>query len=429
MRWFYTLLFYCCLPLIITRLLWRSRKAPAYRQRLSERFGFSSRHTTKHSLPSIWLHTVSVGETIAAYPVAQHLLETYPQYVLWVTTTTPTGSARAQDLFSEEITQGRVIHSYMPYDLPDCLARFIKQARPVCAIFMETEVWPNTLAMCNKKNIPCVLINARLSEKSLLKYQRVISFSQKTFSQFTHVVAQTLQDAERLGKLGAASVTVSGNIKSEVSVSPALVEKASLLRKQWSCEGKKTVVIAASTHVSEDEIMLSAYRELHAEYPSSRLVIVPRHPERFSSVKQLCIEQGWQVACRSEGDSITESTQIIIGDTLGELLLFYGASDIAIMGGSFIEHGGHNMLEAAVWGLPIISGPSVYNFAQIAEEMQSQNALVLVNNQQALTATLHQLINDTSKSTSLGCNAKQYVEQSTGAVEITAAVIQTILMK
>ena len=429
MRWFYTLLFYCCLPLIIARLLWRSRKAPAYRQRLSERFGLSSRHTTKYSLSSIWLHTVSVGETIAAYPVAQCLLETYPQYTLWVTTTTPTGSARAQNLFFEEIAQGRVIHSYMPYDLPDCLARFIKQARPVCAIFMETEVWPNTLAACHKRRIPCVLINGRLSEKSLQKYQRIASFSQQTFSQFTHVMAQTQQDAERFRKLCDAPVMVSGNVKSEVSVSPALAEKASLLRKQWSSEGKKIVMIAASTHVSEDEIILSAYRELHVEYPSLRLVIVPRHPERFSRVKKICIEQGWQVACRSEGDSLTENTHIIIGDTLGELLLFYGASDIAIIGGSFIEHGGHNMLEAAVWGLPIVSGSSVYNFAQIAEEMQGQNALVLVNDKQGLVATLGPLINDSGERALLGSNAKQYVKQSTGAVEATIAVIQTLLRK
>jgi 3-deoxy-D-manno-octulosonic-acid transferase len=424
MQWFYTFIFFCCLPLIVVRLLWRSLKAPAYRQRLAERFGFLPSSNYSQSSPSIWLHTVSVGETISAYPVARRLLESYPQYTLCITTTTPTGSVQVQNLFAEEITQGRVIHTYIPYDLPDCLSRFIARMRPVCAIFMETEVWPNTLSVCNKKRIPCVLINARLSEKSLKKYQRISSFSKKTFSRLTHITAQTQQDVERLQALCSVPMTVSGNIKSEVTVSPALSEKAELLRKQWSGNGKKTVIIAASTHAGEDEVILLAYRELYAHDPSLRLVIVPRHPERFATVKQICIAEGWQVACRSESDSLTEQTQVIIGDTLGELLLFYGASDIAVIGGSFIEHGGHNMLEAAVWGLPIVSGKSVYNFSQIAEEMQSQNALVLVDNQQELTIALQKIINHSGE---LGSNAKKYVDQSTGAVEATISVIKTLL--
>lgn len=429
MRWLYTLFFYICLPLIVCRLLWRSLKSPAYRQRLTERFGFLPSADVRQSSVSIWLHTVSVGETISAYPIACRILEAYPQYTLWLTTTTPTGSARARDLFSEEITHGRVMHSYMPYDLPDCMARFIQKIRPVCAIFMETEVWPNTLTVCNKKRIPCVLINARLSEKSLQKYQRLASFSQQTFSLFSHIVAQTKNDADRLRALGSMPVTVSGNIKSEVCVTPELSDAAKQLREQWSSNGRKVVMIAASTHAGEDEVILSVYRELLGEHPSLRLVIVPRHPERFADVEQLCLAQGWQVALRSKERSVVDNTQVIIGDTLGELLLFYGASDIAIIGGSFIEHGGHNMLEAAVWGLPIISGPSVYNFSQIAKDMQDQNALILVDNQQVLVVTVDQLLRDTCGMALLGSNAKQYVKQSTGAVETTIALIQTLLLK
>jgi 3-deoxy-D-manno-octulosonic-acid transferase len=427
MRWIYTLIFYGCLPLIVVRLLWRSIKAPLYRGRWAERFAYYS--TTRKPVDSqtVWLHTVSVGETIAAYPFALRLLDAYPQYSLLVTTTTPTGSTQVRRLYAKEIASGRVQHQYMPYDLPDCLSRFVKYWQPVCAIFMETEVWPNTLACCEQRSIPALLINARLSEKSCTGYQRMGTFAEQTFSRFTHIIAQSEADVARLRTLSRSPISVSGNLKSDIMISDDLREEAARLKREWSSNGEKTLIIAASTHKGEDEIILMAYRELLAEHSDIRLVIVPRHPERFEFVVKLCREQGINVACRSQPNTVTSDTSVIIGDSLGELMTFYGASDIAVVCGSFIEHGGHNMLEPAAWGLPVISGDSVYNFSTIAADMQHQNALVILSNEDELTVSLQRLLRSASESTLLGSNAKRYVEQTSGAIHKTLEVMTLIL--
>jgi 3-deoxy-D-manno-octulosonic-acid transferase len=427
MRWVYTLLFYGCLPLIVALLLWRSIKTPEYRARWTERFACYSKTFKPSSSTTIWLHTVSVGETIAAHPLALRLLDTYPQYSLLVTTTTPTGSAQVRRLYAKEIASGRVQHQYMPYDLPDCLSRFVNYWQPVCAIFMETEVWPNTLACCEKRSIPTILINARLSEKSFNRYLQMGAFAEQTFSCFTHILAQSEADATRLRILSRSPISVSGNLKSDIIVSETLRHDAVQLKKEWTSNGEKTLIIAASTHKGEDEIILSVYRELLLEYFHLRLVIVPRHPERFEQVTQLCRDQGVSVARRSNGNAVTPSTQVIIGDSVGELMMFYGASDIAVVCGSFIEHGGHNMLEPAAWGLPVISGDSVYNFSTIAGDMQRQNALVVIASQEELMRELQRLLASQNQRAVLGRNAKQYVDQTAGAINKTTNVIASIL--
>lgn len=424
MRWLYTIVFYCCLPFIVCRLLWRSIASPAYRQRWSERFAFYS--SQKKLTSSIWLHTVSVGETVSAYPFARQLLTMYPQHTLVLTTTTPTGSAQVCRLFNDELKTQRVVHYYMPYDLPDCLQRFITCFQPQCAIFMETEVWPNTLTACHKKNIPTILLNARLSEKSFNKYQKINAFAKKTFSLFTHIIAQTKEDAERFKVLSSSTISVSGNLKSELTISSLLREKAKILHNKWSDDGKKMVLIAASTHEGEDEIILSAYQTLLLIHPLLLLVIVPRHPERFEKVTRLCEAGNWHVARHSQKNSVNENTQIIIGDSVGELMMFYGAADIAIIGGSFIAHGGHNMLEAAAWALPIVSGSSVYNFLNIAENMQAENALILVNGQKDLEKALEKMLADTDVRALLGNNAKRYLDQSGGALNKSIGVIKSL---
>jgi 3-deoxy-D-manno-octulosonic-acid transferase len=425
-RLLYTVIFYGLFPAIVVRLLLRSVQSPQYLQRFSERLGFFPL-AEKNIGASIWIHTVSVGETIAAKPLIEALLQIYPQHSLVITTMTPTGSAQVHALFSQHIAQGRVQHSYIPYDLPDCVNRFLRRVKPQIAIFMETEVWPNILFACHQRDIATVLINARLSDKSLRAYQKVISLSRATFSTFTHVSAQTQSDASRLQLLGANPVSVSGNIKLEITVSHDLRQQAEQLKQDWSLLGEKKIIVAASTHRGEDEIILAAYQHLLDQQENVLLLIVPRHPERFEAVRQLCVNQGLATILRSKNTAVEASTQVMVGDTMGEMMLLYGVADIAIVCGSFITHGGHNMLEPAAWGLPIISGNSVYNFAKVSEDMVSQNALALVSDKQQLVEKLQQLLADTSLALSMGENAKKYIESNVGALSKTMLVLKKYL--
>lgn len=427
----YTLFFYLALPLIVLRLLWRSVKAPAYRQRWSERFGFfsvSPRAKQSDVEQVLWLHTVSVGETIAAKPLVVALLASYPNHRLLMTTTTPTGSAQVQRLFADEISQGRIAHCYIPYDIPGAISRFLNSAQPQLAIFMETEVWPNVLHACQRRHIPTVLVNARLSERSLKGYQRFNWLTGPVFSKFSAVAAQDEAGAERLLHAGARPVSITGSLKSEITLEGELIRQAQEVKKQWSAQGQRRILIAASTHQGEDEIILDAYQSLLDANPDLRLILVPRHPERFPVVRQLC-QKSFKVQCRSDNQAIVDDTQIILGDTMGEMMLFYGTADIAIVCGSFIDHGGHNMLEPAAWGLPIISGPSTFNFADIANTMQQKNALLITDDfrSSTLSSVIQHVLTNSQQSQSLGQAAYSYVESNRGALKKTLAVIDDLL--
>ncbi len=428
MRFLYTLVFYFTLPLIVLRLLWRSRRSPLYRQRLSERFGFFPiKHQSVPSSPVIWLHTVSVGETISARPVVLGLLEQHPQHHLVITTTTPTGSQQVYRLFQSQLDAGRISHAYIPYDLPFCIERFLTRVKPQLCIFMETEVWPNIIEECQQKQIPTVLINGRLSEKSLKGYQRFLSLSQAVFSSFSKIIAQTKEDAERFSLLAKSHIDVSGSLKSEISIPNSLQKEARELKQQWSNNGMKKIIIAASTHEGEDEIILSAFSALLKKNQQLVLVLVPRHVERFEDVKKMCRAYKFFCSSRSDVSTFSDDTQVLVGDTMGELMLLYGVSDIAIVGGSFVERGGHNMLEPAAWGLPIISGASVFNFAGIAKEMSAQDALVLVDDQQSLIEAVSSLLDDEQRSATIGNNAEKYILASKGALKKTLSIIDDVV--
>ncbi len=413
-RLLYTVIFYLLLPFIVLRLLWRSVKAPAYRSRLLERFGV---FPCKHSLltKTVWLHTVSVGETIAAKPFVNNFLIAHPDHQLLITTMTPTGSAQVKHLFADELNKGRVLHSYIPYDVPDCLQRFLKTTQPDVAIFMETEVWPNTIAACKKRNIPILLINARMSKKSFAGYHRFALLSYPTFNAIDTVLAQSQDDADRIKRLGAATIHISGSIKSEITVDKSLSAAAKQLKREWSSHESKKIIIATSTHEGEEALILSIYQSLLKQY-DILLVLVPRHPERFEKVKALCKSEGFSVISRSDNKRPTSQTQVIVGDTMGEMMLMCGASDIAIVCGSFIPHGGHNMLEPAAWGLPIISGDSVFNFQKITDDLQKEKAMLLVSNQAELSKSLCSLLDDEKLRVSLGGSAKAYVKRCQGAL-------------
>lgn len=408
-RWLYTLLFYLITPLLLLRLWLRARKAPAYGDRIAERFGFFSPSVKPGG---IWLHSVSVGETIAAAPLVKRLQQQYPDLPVTITTMTPTGSERVEALFGDS-----VFHVYAPYDLPDALGRFLKKVQPSILIIMETELWPNTVRACEVRNIPVVLANARLSEKSARGYQRFAPLTQSMLQGLSCVAAQHTNDANRFLSLGlpAEQVQVTGSIKFDTTVSDALRAQAATLKAQWSEQGKRCIVIAASTHDAEDQMLLAAAKQARVECPDLLLVLVPRHPERFDAVAELCEE--FQCARRSTGAEPESGTQVYLADTMGEMMLLLGCADIAFVGGSLIERGGHNMLEPAAWGLPVITGDSDFNFLAISELLQQHGGLVKVSDQAALNQQLSVLVMDRAVREQQGQAALAVVNDNRGALD------------
>ncbi|WP_295877879.1 lipid IV(A) 3-deoxy-D-manno-octulosonic acid transferase [uncultured Zhongshania sp.] len=420
-RFLYSAFFYLILPLVLLRLLWRGWQAPAYRHRIAERFGFFQAPAQKHGL---WIHAVSVGESIAAAPIIEYFLAEHPALPVVVTTMTPTGSERVKAMFGE-----RVFHVYAPYDLPDAVSRFLKRVQPSVAVIMETEIWPNMVCQTASKGIPVLLANGRLSERSARGYGRLAALTRAVFSQFSQVVAQSADDGARFVALGVAAenLTVSGSIKFDLAIPSLLRDQARELREQWF--GARPVWIAASTHAGEDEILLAAHKALLAKQANALLLLVPRHPERFSKVAELITAAGFSLQRRSEyrqGNSVIDA-QVILGDTMGELLLLLGCSDIAFVGGSLIEHGGHNTLEPAAWGLPVLSGPSDFNFSEISALLQGAGGLRTIVDAEDLAETLQGLMADSQRAEQQGAAAKQVVDNNRGALQRLLTVIEQAL--
>ncbi|WP_439850438.1 lipid IV(A) 3-deoxy-D-manno-octulosonic acid transferase [Pseudomonas syringae] len=386
-RTLYTVLFHLCLPLVALRLWLRARKAPAYRQRIGERFA--------RGLPAmlhggIWVHAVSVGESIAAAPMIRALLAQYPQLPITVTCMTPTGSERIKALFASE---PRIQHCYLPYDLPWAAGRFLDHVQPRLGIIMETELWPNHIHQCARRGIPVVLANARLSERSARGYARFARLTRPMLSAMAWFAVQTEAEAQRFRDLGARPecVTVTGSIKFDLSIDPQLLERAAQLREQWRA-AQRPVWIAASTHAGEDESVLSAHRTLLTSHPDALLILVPRHPERFDSVHALCQQQGFATVRRSTAQPVTPDASVLLGDTMGELLFLYALADIAFVGGSLVPNGGHNLLEPAALARPILSGPHLFNFLEIAAKLRNAGALEEVSDATTLAAVVQRLI-------------------------------------
>ncbi|ROR98813.1 3-deoxy-D-manno-octulosonic-acid transferase [Sinobacterium caligoides] len=417
-RVFYSLLFYLLQPLFLLRLLWRSIKAPAYRQRLLERYALYFKHRLNNK-PTIWVHAVSVGETIAAAPMVRELQRRYPNHSLLVTTTTPTGSDRVHHLF-----RGSVEHVYAPYDLPLAQWRFLRRYQPVIAIVMETELWPNMVAACHGRGVPVLLANARLSAKSARGYAKFSRLTRPMLRRLSCVAAQNGTDGQRFLELGLNpdNLLVSGSIKFDVELDNALRAQAEELRRQWH-QNHRLVIIAASTHAGEDEQLLNAVQQLDASREGVLLVLVPRHPERFEAVATLVQERGLQLARRSREESVQASTEVLLADTMGEMLLLLGASDVAFVGGSLIEHGGHNVLEPALWRLPVLTGPHMYNFQEITEQLESQGGLKRVTTEVGLLDELRRLSEDECYRVEMGENAYRVVKSNRGALDKLLAVI------
>ncbi|MFT7288507.1 MAG: 3-deoxy-D-manno-octulosonic-acid transferase [Halieaceae bacterium] len=421
MRIAYSALFVLLLPIIVARLLWRSRRAPAYRERLRERLGLFAAPVDER--PVIWLHAVSLGETLAAKPLVERILDELDGYQLVITTTTPTGSQQVRRLFGQ-----RVFHVYAPWDTPGAVSRFLKRARPQLLILMETELWPNMLHHCARQGCAVMLANARLSARSAAGYARLPRTTRRMLSQLDWIAAQSVADADHFLQLGMdpARMAVSGNIKFDLRLLPSLHSEARGLRSAWGLEARPTFIFA-STHAGEDAIALEAFRRLRECQPRALMLLVPRHPERFEDVARQCSAAGWRVQRRSREQPLTEDVDLLLVDTLGELLLLYGVADVAVVGGSFIPHGGHNPLEAAVWARPILSGSSMFNFAEPTRQLSAAGALEQVDDAESLGARLCALLEDPAQCRRRGDAAAAVVSANRGALSALFGALQRLL--
>jgi 3-deoxy-D-manno-octulosonic-acid transferase len=419
LRTLYTFLLYLLTPLVLLRLAWRGLRARDYWYRWPERFGSIAPALGERV---IWIHAVSVGEVQAAEPVVRALLEQYPDYSLLVTTVTPTGSARVTALFGQQLA-----HVYAPYDLPGAVSRFFDRVRPRLAIVMETELWPNLYQACQRRAVPLLVINARLSVRSVAGYRRVRGLAGDTLAAVTEIAAQTETDARRFESIGAnpAIITVTGNLKFELRIPPSLLERAEVLRRDWGVG--RPVWIASSTHEGEDELILRVFDQLRKQFSDCLLVLVPRHPERFEPVAALCVQQGYATVLRSEHVSCTPETAVYVGDTMGELPLLYAAADVAFVGGSLVPHGGHNLLEPAALGLPAVTGPHVFNFVEICELLIDAGAAVKVADTDELLQTVIGWLGDANERHQVGQRGRQVVEKNRGALQAVMAIIDRYL--
>jgi 3-deoxy-D-manno-octulosonic-acid transferase len=409
MRYLYSALFYLLLPLVVLRMLWRSRQAPAYRRRLAERFGVFDREPDQR--PVIWVHAVSVGETLAAAPLIEDLLRIYPDHAMVVTTTTPTGSERVQALFGD-----RVFHVYAPWDLPGAVRRFLTKIRPRLLLIMETELWPNMIHYSHGADSRILLANARLSARSARGYARLSALTRPMLRQLDTVACQNSVDGQRFLELGlpTAALHITGSIKFDLELDQALLERAEQLRASLGAPGRPVLVVA-STHPGEDERALEAFARVREVAGDCLLVLVPRHPERFDDVYALCQRAGWQVVRRSTGADPGPSTDILLGDTMGELLLLLGAASIAVIGGSLVERGGHNVLEPAAWGVPVVTGPHMFNFAQISELLTAAGAMLMLDDPDSLADSLLELLQDPARCRQMAEAGRRVVADNRGA--------------
>ncbi|MBI1195009.1 MAG: 3-deoxy-D-manno-octulosonic acid transferase [Gammaproteobacteria bacterium] len=421
----YTLLLYLASPILMARLYWRGRKAPAYRQRWAERWGFGNWRSER---PTIWIHAVSVGEVMAALPLARAILEKHPDYPLIVTTTTPTGSDRVVSALGT-----RAHHVYMPYDMPGPIRRFIRRTRPALLIVMETEIWPNLFHACKRKGVALILANARLSRRSADRYARFRGLVADTLSCCSRIAAQGAKDAERFVRIGAHPelVTETGNIKFDFPLPEQLDQNVAALRALWHRDvaHPRPVLLAASTHEGEEEQILEAFAEIRRTVPDLLLVIAPRHPERFGEVAELCGAKGYHVVKRSasRNRSTALECEIFLGDTMGELLDLYAAADLTFVGGSLIPRGGHNVIEPAALRCPILFGPHMFNFSEVSRNLLQAEGAIQVSNAQSLARETVALLHDPQARALLADRAYAVFESSQGALPRTMALIAETL--
>lgn len=419
MRFVYILLVYLLAPLVIAHEAWKALTNPGYRGRLGQRLGFVPRLSQPGSL---WLHAVSVGEVQAAAAVVHELQRRHAGLSIVITTVTPTGAQRARALFKDS-----VLHCYLPYDLPGSVSRFLDRIDPQVAIILETEIWPNLYAELGRRKIPLVLGSARVSTKSVDRYRRMASLFKDTLSHGMMIGAQTTSDAERFRAIGAAAdrVQVTGNVKYDLEIPAATVAAGVALRRQWGEE--RPAWIAGSTHEGEEEAVLQAHAAVCSKHPQALLILVPRHPQRFENVRALLRKRGVPFAQRSLGQVPDASHAVFLIDTLGELQMFYAAVDVAFVGGSLVPIGGHSLLEPAVLGLPMVSGPHTHNGQDVADLLVQCGALQIVRSREELAMRVRAWLDNAALADEDGARGRQAVAANRGAVNRLVAMVEPLL--
>lgn len=401
---------------------WRYRKDPLHNTRFGERLTFYNNYNKVRS-PKIWMHTASVGEVSAALPLLRQLIATYGASELLVTTTTPTGAQVLKKALGESVS-----HLYLPFDQCFLMRRFLQRQKLQTVILFETEVWPSLITESNNKNIEVILVNARMSEKSKRNYLKFKSFTRFIFNKISLVVAQTKAESSHFYDLGAVSCQHSNSLKFSVRIDEKLREKSIKAKHNWLVStNNKKIIIAASTHPKEERVILEAFNQLKAAGLNIVLILVPRHVERSDDVESLCLQQNLSVMRYCEGAIPDKSVDVVLVDVVGKLFELFGLAAVAIMGGTFIKHGGQNFLEPAAWGLPTVSGKSDYNFSEIAKELSYRGALTQVDDVVSLTATLKNLLSNESLAKKLGNAAKEYSSKNDDAANKTMSIITPLL--
>jgi len=422
LRVIYSAILYLFLPFVLLRLLVRSHRNPALRAHWMERLGYV--RALGNDRPLIWFHAVSVGEVRAAKPLVDVLRGEYPGLQILFTTMTSTGADTVVQLFGET-----VIHRYVPYDLPAPVRRFVNITRPCCLIVMETELWPNLFHYCRITNVPVILANGRMSRKSAGRYRLVSGLTGDTLKNITAIAAQSEKDAECFITLGALAenVSVTGNLKYDFPLPDDFNTRLHELKRDWPPE--RPVWIAASTHEGEEQVILRAQAKVIEKYPRCLLIIAPRHPERFSSVEALCVKSGFRTICKTEKTAPDDSIQVYVLNTMGELIFYYALSQLAFVGGSLVPAGGHNMLEPAALGIPVISGPYLHNFHEIGSRMQEAGTASVVHSPDELASEVIRLFSNENLRHDAGKRGRNIVAENRGSADRCIQLIRPILGK
>ncbi|GAB2181305.1 lipid IV(A) 3-deoxy-D-manno-octulosonic acid transferase [Denitratisoma sp. agr-D3] len=414
-RLLYTLLLWLLLPWILLHLLWRSRLQPEYRQHWGERFGrYPARRQRR---PLIWIHAVSVGETRAAQPLVAALRQRYPTHRILLTHMTPTGRETGVALYGDEVDR-----AYLAYDYPGAVARFLDHWQPDFGLIMETELWPNLIAACAAREIPLLLANARLSQRSAKRYDRLAALTREALGSLAGVAAQAEADARRLTQLGALQVSVVGNIKFDITPPAEQVTLGQAFRQRL---GSRPVLLCASTREGEEALLLDAWCRL--ERGDALLALVPRHPQRRDEVADLVRQRGLTLQFRSDESPLAAGTDVWLGDSLGEMFAYYEACDVAVIGGSLLDFGSQNLIEACALGKPVVLGPSTYNFAEAAANALAEKAALQAADAPAALATALALLADGPRRQAMGAAAQAFSDRHRGATERLLAWVETRL--
>ena len=425
---FYTLCIRLAVPVLLLRLLWRSRRNPAYRYKLFERLGYRLLNKPESRASEgdqwIWVHAVSVGETLAVAPLIEKLLNADPKRQVVVTSTTPTGRAQVERLFDK-----RVSCCWVPFDTPGSVARFLAHWRPSLTVLVETEIWPNIVLQCKRHKIPVMLANARLSSRSARGYARAGLLAKPVIASLTLIACQQKADARRFIALGADShkTLVTGSMKFDIARSRVIRQRDSLL-EQLAMSSDRLIFLAGSTHHGEEELVVAAFTQLRKNVPSALLVLAPRHPERTASItRSILAPSPFHWLLRSTGQVVSADTDILVLDTLGELAALTAAADVSFIGGSLVPHGGHNPLEAAAFGVPVITGPHTFNFLQIFRALGRAGGAIEVIDAETLGQSVTELLTQEVYRREVGSAGSRYVEENQGALVRQHALIDQLL--